>query len=512
MDIRIPPYPGGARPTTLAVLKGILEYDQFDDWLPDPLFYEDQRLNERRAVQRIERLWQLRQLTVPAREVLNLPRASGQTVPVIALPLDARVCAHGVIAAMASRINSALLRDKVYGFEFRKEKNPLFSQPGEGLKDLFENTLEAADISNGNMQILDVDAFSRRASIGRLETTLQRAGARPDETSFVRQLLQAGPQSLPSIDDAFAFLYNFYLQPVDQSLASAKTNFFRYRDEYYTLDDKARQIVETQLVQLGLSARLIADYKFSAPKEKLSEQVTPEHSEAEKLLGPVEGGKLVAKYTCDTWNDQRRCTTDTYEIVYEAEDLSALPRLFALQYGSHPLDGIRILPILRAINQHRKSGVLLRPSFDRATDVFNSYRKKLGRGRAWLRGALATAVARNSDWQITWITPLLSDLGPLQDNEVTLLQQVIAKPAIGQAAKSQAQLALARSSLLPADQFWVNPSNALSRYQFRSALLGARYLANRGNSSPWQRLEQAALSTEPELRDYLLTNITGANG
>jgi hypothetical protein len=519
-NLRLPPYPSGARPAVVDLLKGIIEFDQFDDWLPDAVYYEDQRLNEQRAAQRIEQLWQAGELAVPAGEAVKLPRTNGETVPSLALPLDARVCAHGVIAATAPRIVAALLKDKVYGFEFRKDDQPLFSQPGDGLAELMRNVIAAALFDRvENFQILDVVAFNRNASMARLESILQSAGARPDETNFLRQLMQPGPSGLPSIDDAFAFLYNFYLQPIDQALAVASINFFRYRDEYFVLDDRGKQLVEAQLQRIGLSARVVAQSPPLDVKDKLSEQVgmklagqdALEDKEVEEILGKIAGGELIARYECTTWNqDEKLCQTDYYEVVYKSTEVDAAQELFKLSAETHPLDSVQILPLLRAIHQRRRLGVLLRPPFEGAMSALREYRNTLAAGRAWLRDALATALQTGAEWQITWVAPLLSDLGPLHGQEVTLLRQVIAQGNIGQVAKTQARLALARSSTLPAEQFW-EPRPTSTRYQLRAAALAARYLANRGSSRPWQRLEPLVGSLEPELKNFLLTSIKGAN-
>lgn len=516
-NVRLPPYPVGSRPSTAVLLKGIFEFDQFDDWLPDPAYYEDQRLNEQKVTQRIERLWQSQELPPRGVEVLNLPRNSGGRIPGLTLSLDERICAHGVIAAMAPRIIPALLKDKVYGFEYRKDQAPLFSQPGDGLPKLFENLLVAIEYGMSNrFQILDVVGFNQNASFDRLTSILQTFGARPDEASFLRNLVQASNSGIPSIDDAFAFLYNFYLQPVDRALANAKNNFFRYRDEYFVLDNRAKQRVQTQLVEIGLRSRLVAQSGNLDVKSKLVERVwsklkknpTGGDSEAEERLGKLYGGELKARYSCDSWDEsEKRCITESYELVYEKVDVNAVQELFKLPCKTAPLDSIQILPLLRAIHKQRRSGVVLRPPFNRATNEFAGYRKRLATGRNWLQDALATALRTSTDWQMTWVLPLLSDLGPLQKLEIEMMQQVIGRVNVGATAKIQARMALARSSDLPIERFWQGPSAMKTQYMIRSSLLAARYLFNRNHGRAWMISEQSARDSESELINFLTTNM-----
>jgi len=60
--------------------------------------------------------------------------------------------------------------------------------------------------------------------------TLERCGARPAEREFLSEMMRTDTDGLPSIDDAFAVLYNFYLLPVDEELIAARVHAFRFRD------------------------------------------------------------------------------------------------------------------------------------------------------------------------------------------------------------------------------------------------------------------------------------------
>lgn len=514
--LKIPASPGENRPTTQTLLKGIIEHDQFDDWLPDTVYYQDQQRYEQDATTRIEKLWREEEVTKPSIELLNLPRVSGQTVAAIALPLSVRVCAHGIIAAMAPRINQNLHRDKVYGFEFRRNGMPLFSLPGEGLNKVFELAFQAARADeNANVQILDVVAFSRNARIAQLNRVLQQSGAFPDEANFLLQLIETSDKGLPSVDDAFAFLYNFYLKPVDQALFDQQVNFFRHRDEYFVLNGKARSVLEKELAAIQLQSKMLKEFgRFADIEENAQEDLSKDEEREEVILGEYDEGKLIATYVCDGWLSEDKQCSGRYELDYidfRNVQVTSVSELFSLPARSDPLDALRVLPFLRFIHYIRRPGVLLRPPFDTATGEFIAYRQKLDRGRTWLQEALSTAINHGANWQITWVVPLLSDLGPLKANEITLLLQILSTPSLEPVAKIQARLALARSSSIAPDSFWVDPNPGASNYQFRAALLGASYLARRGSIEPWKRIEQRATSDESTLKKLLQTYMEEGN-
>jgi len=413
---------------------------------------------------------------------------------------------------MAPRLSANLLKDKVYGFHFTGSEIPLFSPPGHELGEVFERAIEAA-IFTDMFQIFDVKDFSRKATFDRLEQILQRAGARVDETAFIRQVIAPSDPSLPSIDDAFAFIYNFYLEPVDRTLAEQKINFFRYRDEYFVFDHKTRKTVEQELEALGLSSRPVAEFTDLYDKKfDLNEEVSPEEMYQEFVFGRHRGGELIAKYECDTWSaEEKRCVSETYELTYSLPDLDAVAELFKLPPKPDAFDGVNILPLLRAIHKQRRLGALLQPPFNNAPTEFAEYRRRLSKGRAWLFEALATGVDTGADWQIVWTSRLISDLGPLKDQEVKLLQKILKQKNSGDIAKSEARLALARSSSVNAASFWSDPKFVSEGYHTRASILGASHLARRGNPQPWNKLDQRTKKAQPHLSNLLSSYVSEAN-
>ena len=520
-DIMLPRYSASSRPDSLTALRGITLYDQYDDWLPDPVYYADQVVNSKAVAavaKRVDDLFTNEKLESPASVYLQLPRNSGESLRALALPLDARICAHVVIAAMASRISTALLRDKVYGFELTEGR---FSTPGEGLVEVMQNALEAALFTTGGLRILDIESFNNKADISTLERTLLKMKASSAETKFLRDLLTApvseaiynGTLSLAriafqsrsitsnllSVDDAFAFLYNFYLQPVDKALADSKLNFFRYRDEYFVFSEDDEKRVTDKLKDLKLRARVVATYRKLDLKDNLSERVNEDRLKASEVIGSFGGGEIVATYECDTWNQKEKtCVTDSYEVSFSLKENFA--DLFTFS-PDRPLDCIQILPFLRAMHRVRAPEVLRRsPSPDVPKDLA-AYRLAIQANRDWLRKALSLAVERRVNWQITWVTQMLSDLGTLSSDEAEQLRRVVNNRSIGPAAKAQAYIALARNGAkLSINDFW---DDSYSGYMLRAAMLTARYLFDHGERKAWATMQSLARSKEPDLANYL---------
>ena len=526
MGLKMPDYGNGARPATKTLLTSVLAFDQFDDWLPDPVYYEDQRRNEGAgAAERIDGFWRAKDLPAPLSETLSLPRDGGKRLAALALPLDARVSAQTVIAALAPRVVCAMRWDMVYGFEFKPgEQRPCYSQPGMGLDEAYVNALTSAlkesdenpsSRTRDPLFVLDVVNFNGSLRAGRLAGVLQKAGARPEEMDFLWQLIGAGEVGLPSVDDAFAFVYNFYLQPVDEALFKAGLKFFRYRDEYFLLTARARQLAEQQLRALQLESRLAAEHDVEKFKEDVERRAYDENDgDAVETVHSLDAGDLTINYACSDWDPEtKECNSDNAEVRFDFDGAKHSPYevLFEFKPGPAPLDAVRILPMLRAFHRRRSTGVLLQPPFDRAGAELAAHRQALAKGRRWLSDALRAALQSGADWQITWVAPLLSDLGPLTAAEAALLRQAVAVAGVGAAAKAQARLALARSATDFKEGDWAAPGAGASSFRIRAALLGARYLFRRGVTGPWESAAPGASGDAAELKTYLADNIKGAS-
>jgi len=512
----------GARLTD--VVEGILEHDQLDDWLPDPVYYEDHRIARDRTAGRLEAVWKRGQIELPECEDITLPRSGGDTLAALAIPFDARAVTHRVVAAFAARADKLLIRDKVRGFWCKPKQVPLFAQPSEDLGDTYGDAMIAAMIMKKYVcrtpdqcllpdyyfEIRDVVRFNRTARPEKLLGTLGTASVRPDETGFLAPFLQRGTPGLPSIDDAFAYVYNFYLAAADQSLAAAKSNFFRYRDEYFLIDRAGVGPLDKGLASLGMRA-VVAAGQVSGPAGAIGKKTFAALSEMkddfrkEKMLtvplGPLGGGRLTAYVTCrgDVQTDGRCTDGLDYKITY-VEGGQNVAGLFRGAADASRLDAIDVLPYLRIVHSSRRAAVFQQNPATLVDAKYRSYRGQLRRD--WLRSLVTSATTAAPSWHITWAARALSDLSPLTAEETGALQAAARNEKLPPYARIEAQVALARGSTLAPDAFWRMDMKAASTYRRRSALLGAAYLAARGHAAAWTSAAQA-FAGEAALIDLL---------
>jgi len=510
-ELVLPAYPARAHPPFTNLLKGVLDFDQYDDWLPDPVYGMDHARTSAPFLDRLSRSWQQHRLSYAAPLTMAIPRRDSAGFLAAVLPLDVRLSAHAVVAAMAPRIGPKLPRDKVFGFEYRADDAPFFSPPGDGLDRAWMQLREAALFDKeSRIFVIDVSAFQRTASFDTLAARLREAGTYDEEIRFLGGIARLPAGGLPSIDDAFAFVYNFYLRPIDLRLFDEHINFVRYRDEYLVIDTGPKAVVEALIQKLGFGFRPVT--RAGEGWVDLADRWNPSMSlKAEKVTLDLIYGNLVGVHNCDTYDrTQKRCVTDYHEIKYRNKSFDGPTELFRLRPQQTPFDGLEILPILRAIHADRAAGVLLRPPFARAPQKFLNYRRILASagGRRWLTQALQTAINTRVDWQLTWVAPLLSDCDSLNEAEIRLLRSVLNKPAFSPAVAWQVRLALARSSHLAPQDCWVLPAASEAPYIRRAAMLAAAYFAQRQAPAPWTAVTAAGFA-EPELQTLLASAIVG---
>ncbi|MDW3222852.1 MAG: hypothetical protein R8G34_08220 [Paracoccaceae bacterium] len=235
---------------------GVRTADQFDDWLVDPISFEDIRLDRQLFVDQLEVVWRGGTLKSAAPARFPVPRESGRSLKAMALPLSLRLATHAMIADAAPKLMLGHLRDKILGFGFHNERVSAFEAPVDGAEELEIAALDLLEVGYGDqVTVVDVTAFQNSATPKRLQTVMTSAGVIDEQVQFLSRLLARNDGGLPTVDDAFAFLYNSYLRPVDHAVAQSGANFFRHRDEYFLLDPDAVSIVEAGLTSIGLSGR-----------------------------------------------------------------------------------------------------------------------------------------------------------------------------------------------------------------------------------------------------------------
>lgn len=483
------------------IFESILIHDQFDDWLPDPVYYRDYERYWGLASEKLNAMWNSGKVGIFPMNNVKVPRHGDKIFWAANLNFNARICAYSVIANMATRISASMatVRDRVYGFEFRMDKAPLFSMPGEGLQDVWRLVYENI-IADQEFTLLDITKFGTNAKIPKLLEVLRRSDAYNDDVRFINELIDVREKGLISIDDAFAYLYNFYLLPLDLALLKERIKFFRYRDEYLVSGNNAARRVNELLGDIDMHALPVIKFDSTTISELIVKANAAIAKDMKRTrgnadlhkdidIGDMLNGRLQFEYNCGCWDDAaEHCCSDEYELHYNEEKPADIGDLFQLSPDDTVLDGLQILPMLRNVNKKRGKGVLDIGPFKYSPSLYLDYQRNLSRGRSWLTRALKSALRKRSDWQIVWVTAMYSDLGSMSRGEEDLLMQIVRDDGLGNIAKAHAILALARSGGREPSDFWSMPDTTSNPYLWRVALLGAHYLALKGMTGPWREI------------------------
>lgn len=488
-----------APPPTDRMLRSVLDHDQFDDWLADPVYYEDVRRQIADVAAELEP-W-VRPAgafaDVAGTLTLSVPRQTGKTMWASYLPLRLRMMARTSSAMVNARLDAkpgatGTPRDKVYGFRYRPDSPELFQLPGADLEKAWSDAEVALSITD-EIVVLDVVEFANRATADGLARSLEAAGARSTEASFYRNLL-AGAAGLPSIDDAMAAVYDHYLGPVDFELAGAGVNFVRYRDEYLLFRAGDAAAVHAALGEVGLTARQVFSRHIQDLTIDLEREAEFSGDGTAYAEAPVLGGTMRAGWVCGL--DRWPCS-DAFELVYRPADPGTAAAPWVSGVPTEVADGVAILPSLRSAHKTRAAGVLSSAPFSSAPSTFLAYSKTAARARRWLVRHLDLCATAGATQPMVWTSQLLSDGGPLGSQEVTLLKRVATNSSLPDFARIAAALALARSSTLEEGEFWLTATAGVD-WELRTMMLGAAYLAQRGRPAPARALEESA-RTQPRL-------------
>jgi hypothetical protein len=342
--------------------------------------------------------------------------------------------------------------------------------------------------------VVDVADFSGSARATTLAATLTGVGVDNAQALFLQRIITLGGSGLASIDDAFGFVYNFYLRPVDEALAKKRINFFRYRDEYLVLSDADVPAVREALAAQELRGETAGvtlnqgDLESNLPQRW---QETGDHPEddrvAEEQLGRIRDGVILARCSVDSNGDS--CMSDSFEIDFEMDRGQALDRMFGAAATGAILDAVEILPILRSFNQLRVPAVAFLAPFTATTAEHRTLSTMLAKQRRTLEQAFRAGLdGMKAPWQVAWCAGLISEGGVLEPETQTLMQSALGIGLVPE-IEWQARLCLARSSTLGAGAIWTPAQSPLAR---RAAALAAYYLAKRGDNVPWNTLQAEA--------------------
>src|SRR5687767_14165235 len=97
------------------VLESTLAYDQWDDWIPDPIYFKD--VSER-ADDFVTELAQQSEITLDGTYSLPVYSESTLKFHTAVVPLSARVLLNGLIASQGEVTRRVLNADRLSGFEY----------------------------------------------------------------------------------------------------------------------------------------------------------------------------------------------------------------------------------------------------------------------------------------------------------------------------------------------------------------------------------------------------------
>src|SRR5436853_1960434 len=100
-------------------LESILAYDQFDDWVSDPVYYQDVGAAQHDYVDSILRIIGTRTLAGEEAYSLDIQSNLDRKFHAVSVPLPLRVITADIIASQAERLQRHLQADRVYGFKYQ---------------------------------------------------------------------------------------------------------------------------------------------------------------------------------------------------------------------------------------------------------------------------------------------------------------------------------------------------------------------------------------------------------
>jgi len=517
MTLPIPYGPSGQAPQFDRIVASLLEADQFDDWLPDPLFYLDRSAGLQATTQQLAEIWRSQQISTDGLVALTLPRASGRNLPALAIPFNLRCVAHAVISDFAGRIQNQLIRDKVLGFQFQPAgTNALFTPPGDEMSDLAKAVIEAAVVDGASrITMVDVADFSGQAMAPNLTKVLTSAGVDNAQALFLERVLKSAPAGLPSIDDAFAYVYNYYLKPVDDELAKRRINFFRYRDEYFVLSEEDANAVVSRLAALNLGATT-TDFRTS--QDELEPDLLEQAANSMNQSDPDEAirareelarlGDVAIVAVCSVKpQDLNSCQSDSFMLTFEDHEDDVVTQAFDDAMAGKFLDSVDLAPVLRSYNRVRASAVPFVAPFDATPASHQQLSAQMTDRQAALRNALSAGLQSNrAPWQVQWAAALLGEAKSLEPASTQLLATALGQDLPPEVAW-QLRMVLARREQPDPDMVWAEVRSDDSPYAQRAAALTAFYLAKRNIEAPWNALKSNDWFGDAVLRDWLVANL-----
>src|SRR5262249_47790496 len=100
-------------------LRSILDYDQYDDWLPDAIYYQDVLAQPSAVLARLRKMAAERRAGGAGSSRFDVFSGGRKKFTASALPLDLRAIFADVTAADAARLQKSLQNDFVFGYKYQ---------------------------------------------------------------------------------------------------------------------------------------------------------------------------------------------------------------------------------------------------------------------------------------------------------------------------------------------------------------------------------------------------------
>jgi len=426
--ISLPPYDAARHPQIAHCVRSIVDTDQYDDWVVDPVYYRDFKDSDDRVAKAIQSAFAASLFNGERGTAIDLPRGPKPSIRAVYLPLVARVMNYVFCAGVIQGTRATTVRDKVYGFRYTPDNVPLFSTPYGEIALLAQNLTDVVRVEN--VHVIDARGYLNAISPDRLRQTLERAGASGAEVGVIYELsgLAGSDQGVPSGDDSHAALYDMILWSVDRELAERRLNFFRYRDDYFSPTDEAMDVIVSAGKKIGIEF---------VRKHTISDISLEKRRSEQHIL--QDGTRILGRLNCTG-----ECT-DRGEAEFEFRRPSLKRYLEREVRPNEDVDAVTLVPCLRQINEQRAPDVLRVPGDALISGSLRELQAEIRSLRPLLAG-LAGGWRRNrtAAWTSSWATQSLSDLGALTPQETATLVELASAASAPGFARCSAVVALAR--------------------------------------------------------------------
>ncbi|MBK8098061.1 MAG: hypothetical protein IPK26_13200 [Planctomycetes bacterium] len=479
--------PDGYRGFRVAdVLRSVIDVDQYDDWIADPICYQD--LDQAAVVAASQAAIRSREVDAAGATAIEIHSLGGRKFTAAYLPLPFRVVLADVIASQARPLQRRLVADKTFGFEYlppgvKPDTAPywtidyfaeaaetswqaagMFSDdtgaPTDENQPLFDSAHEQRDASaapsavfgtgeDGTYTVLskvaelcesagfeglafrwyDIESFADSVPRKKLLEWLQSAGWQQGHARFYGDVLNAlatRPDGFVSVDDANGFLLASYLAPIDDWLRKGRVLFFRCRDEYFVFeqlgDERAAQGFDVAAFERDF------DRELGKLGLKRRQRVVSFNLDAEDTRGADddETAILADALLKISWETTDAVTRYRFAACAPAW-LHLCSRIAATPDSAPQLSAV--FELLRLANFGRRSDCLLLPSETAAmSERGRNYRNSLDAQTAMLarlRHRLTASAV--SPWEQHWILRLLTDVSTAGAPEIAFAHTVLSK-------------------------------------------------------------------------------------